>query len=93
MLLKQKQMLNILDVQQRFKQSNCLDKKFVKLKKKLFYNEFADKKDDIITGIVDRVEDKFAIVNIGKTGAFLALNQTNSWRKIKRGTTFKSLCL
>ena len=39
------------------------------------YNEFADKKDDIITGIVDRVEPKFAIINIGKTGAFLGLNQ------------------
>ena len=38
-------------------------------------NEFADKKDDIITGIVDRVESKFAIINIGKTGAFLGLNQ------------------
>lgn len=43
--------------------------------KETLYNEFADKKDDIITGIVDRVEDKFAIVNIGKTGAFLAANQ------------------
>ena len=35
--------------------------------KETLYNEFADKKDDIITGIVDRVEPKFAIVNIGKT--------------------------
>ncbi|MFV0395151.1 MAG: transcription termination factor NusA [Coprobacillaceae bacterium] len=43
--------------------------------KEALYNEFADKKDDIITGIVERVEDKFAIVNIGKTGAFLASNQ------------------
>ena len=65
----------------------------MKLKKKLLYNEFADKKDDIITGIVDRVEDKFAIVNIGKTGAFLALNQQIPGEKYKRGTTFKSLCL
>lgn len=38
--------------------------------KETLYNEFADKKDDIITGIVDRVEPKFAIINIGKTGAF-----------------------
>ena len=43
--------------------------------KETLYNEFADKKDDIITGIVDRVEPKFAIINIGKTGAFLGLNQ------------------
>ena len=39
--------------------------------KEPLYNEFAD----IITGIVDRVEPKFAIINIGKTGAFLGLNQ------------------
>ena len=43
--------------------------------KETLYNEFADKKDDIIAGIVDRVEPKFAIINIGKTGAFLGLNQ------------------
>ena len=39
--------------------------------KETLYNEFADKKDDIITGIVDRVEPKFAIINIGKTGETL----------------------
>lgn len=43
--------------------------------KETIYNEFADKKDEIITGIVDRVEEKFAIVNIGKVGSFLASNQ------------------
>ncbi len=55
--------------------------------KETLYNEFADKKDDIITGIVDRVEPKFAIVNIGKTGAFFGIESTNSRRNITRGTT------
>lgn len=57
--------------------------------KETLYNEFADKKDDIITGIVDRVEDKFAIVNIGKTGAFLAINQQIPGEKIKEGEHLK----
>ena len=57
--------------------------------KETLYNEYADKKDDIITGIVDRVEDKFAIVNIGKTGAFLAINQQIPGEKIKEGQHLK----
>ncbi len=57
--------------------------------KETLYNEFADKKDDIITGIVDSVEDKFAIVNIGKTGAFLAINQQIPGEKIKEGQHLK----
>lgn len=57
--------------------------------KETLYNEFADKKDDIITGIVDRVEDKFAIVNIGKTGAFLASNQQIPGEKLNEGQHLK----
>ncbi len=57
--------------------------------KETLYNEFADKKDDIITGIVDRFEDKFAIVNSGKTGAFLALNQQIPGEKLKEGQHLK----
>ena len=57
--------------------------------KETLYNEFADKKDDIITGIVDRVEDKFAIVNIGKTGAFLAINQQIPGEKLNEGQHLK----
>ena len=57
--------------------------------KETLYNEFADKKDDIITGIVDRVEPKFAIVNIGKTGAFLGLNQQIPGETLREGQHFK----
>ena len=57
--------------------------------KETLYNEFADKKDDIIVGVVDRVEDKFAIVNIGKTGAFLALNQQIPGEKLNEGQHLK----
>lgn len=57
--------------------------------KETLYNEFADKKDDIITGIVDRVEEKFAIINIGKTGAFLASNQQIPKEKLREGQHLK----
>jgi N utilization substance protein A len=57
--------------------------------KEALYNEFADKKDDIITGIVDRVEEKFAIVNIGKVGAFLASNQQIPNEKLYEGQHLK----
>lgn len=57
--------------------------------KETLYNEFADKKDEIITGIVDRVEPKFAIINIGKTGAFLGLNQQIPGEKLKEGNHIK----
>lgn len=57
--------------------------------KETLYNEFADKKDDIITGIVDRVEEKFAIINIGKTGAFLASNQQIPKERLREGQHLK----
>lgn len=57
--------------------------------KETLYNEFADKKDDIITGIVDRVEEKFAIINIGKTGAFLAANQQIPKERLREGQHLK----
>ncbi len=50
-----------------------LRQKIREAEKEALYNEYADKKDEIITGVVDRVEPRFAIINIGKTGAFLPL--------------------
>lgn len=57
--------------------------------KETLYNEFADKKDEIITGIVDRVEPKFAIINIGKTGAFLGANQQIPGEHLEEGKHIK----
>ena len=57
--------------------------------KETLYNEFADKKDDIITGIVDRVEPNFAIIKIGKTGAFLAGNKQIPGEKLVEGQHLK----
>ena len=63
--------------------------RFRETEKETLYNEFADKKDDIITGIVDRVEPNFAIINIGKTGAFLAGNKQIPGEKLVEGQHLK----
>lgn len=66
-----------------------LRQKIREAEKENLYNEFIDKKDEIITGIVERVEDRFAIVNIGKTGAFLASNQQIPGQKLVEGQHLK----
>ena len=50
-----------------------LKQKIREAEKETLYNEYIDKKDDIINGTVDRVEERFAIINIGRTGALLPL--------------------
>ncbi len=57
--------------------------------KEALFNEYIDKKDDIITGVVDRVEDRFAIINIGKTGALLPMNAQIPGEKLFEGQHLK----
>ncbi len=57
--------------------------------KEALYNEYVDKKDDIITGIVDRVEERFAIINIGKTGALLPVKAQIPGEKLTEGQHLK----
>lgn len=66
-----------------------LKQKIREAEKETLYNEYVDKKDDIITGIVDRVEERFAIINIGRTGALLPLNQQIPGEKIYEGQHLK----
>lgn len=66
-----------------------LKQKIREAEKETLYNEYVDKKDDIITGIVDRVEDRFAIINIGRTGALLPLKQQIPGEKIYEGQHLK----
>ena len=66
-----------------------LKQKIREAEKENLYNDFIDKLDDIITGIVDRVEDRFAIINIGRTGAFLPVNQQIPGEKIYEGQHIK----
>ena len=66
-----------------------LKQKIREAEKETLYNEFVDKKDDIITGIVDRVEERFAIINIGRTGALLPSNQQIPGETIYEGQHLK----
>lgn len=66
-----------------------LKQKIREAEKETLYNEYIDKKDDIITGIVDRVEDRFAIINIGRTGALLPRNQQIPGETIYEGQHLK----
>ena len=66
-----------------------LRQKIREAEKESLYNEYVDKQDDIITGIVDRVEERFAIINIGKTGALLPVNQQIPGEKLYEGQHIK----
>lgn len=66
-----------------------LKQKIREAEKETLFNEYIDKKDDIITGIVDRVEERFAIINIGRTGAILPLKQQIPGEKIYEGQHLK----
>lgn len=66
-----------------------LKQKIREAEKETLYNEYIDKKEDIITGIVDRVEERFAIINIGRTGALLPINQQIPGEKIYEGQHLK----
>lgn len=66
-----------------------LKQKIREAEKENLYNEFIDKKDEIVTGIVDRVEDRFTIINIGRTGALLPINQQIPGEKIYEGQHIK----
>lgn len=49
--------------------------KFREAEKEKMYNEFVSKERDIDTAIVERIEPKKVIVNLGKTNAVLPLNE------------------
>lgn len=66
-----------------------LRQKIREIEKENLYNEFIDKQDDIITGVVDRVEERFAIINIGRTGALLPVNQQIPGEKLYEGQNIK----
>jgi N utilization substance protein A len=66
-----------------------LRQKIREAEKEALYNEYIDKKDDIITGIVDRVEEHFAIINIGKTGALLPLRDQMKNETLTEGQHIK----
>ncbi len=54
---------------------NVIKQKIREAEKQLVYEEYCDKVDDMILGTVDTVEEKFVIVDIGKTHAMMKKSQ------------------
>ena len=57
------------------------------------YNEFIDKKDTILSGIVKRLEFGNVIVDLGRTEAIIQKNEIIPRENIKPGDRIKAYCL
>ncbi len=57
------------------------------------YNEFKDKKDSILSGIVKRLEYGNVIVDLGRTEAIIQKNEMIPRENIKAGDRIKAYCL
>ena len=54
---------------------NVMKQKIREAEKLIVYEEYCDKVDEMIIGTIETVEEKFCIVNIGKTLAMMPKNQ------------------
>jgi len=57
------------------------------------YNDFKDKKDNILSGIVKRLEFGNVIVDLGRTEAIIQKNELIPRENIKAGDRIKAYCL
>ena len=57
--------------------------------KQIIYDEYIDKVDDMVTGTVESVEDKYVIVNLGKTLALLLKADQIPFERYKEGQRLK----
>lgn len=63
--------------------------KIREVEKSIIYDEFVHKKDDIISGIIDRVESNFAIIDLGKTGGILPITNQIPGERLFSGSRIK----
>ncbi|MDF9866589.1 N utilization substance protein A [Bacilli bacterium PM5-3] len=63
--------------------------KIREVEKTMVYDEFVHKKDDIITGVIDRVESNFAIIDLGKTGGILPITNQIPNERLYAGSKIK----
>jgi N utilization substance protein A len=54
---------------------NVMKQKIREAEKQIIYEEYHDKVDEMVSGRIETVEDKFVIVNIGKASAMLRRSQ------------------
>lgn len=63
--------------------------KIREIEKDMVYNEYVNKKDDIIVGTIDRVEPNFAIIDLGKTGGILPVANQIPGERLRAGERIK----
>ena len=61
--------------------------------REMIFEEFIDREEDIITGVVHRFEHKNAIINLGKTEAILAPAEQIPHESYKQGDRIKAFIL
>lgn len=61
--------------------------------RELIYNEFKNRKGEIFSGIVQRVEKKNIIVNLGRTDAVLPEKEQIPWERYRQGDRIRAYIL
>ena len=61
--------------------------------RELIYNEFKDRKGEIFSGIVQRIERKNIIVNLGRTDAVLPEKEQIPWERYRQGDRIRAYVL
>lgn len=52
-----------------------LKQKVREAEKEAVYNEYIDKKDEVIVGVIEKVQEKFVLINLGRVVAIMPSNQ------------------
>ena len=64
---------------------SAMKQKFVEAEKSILYETFKDKINTMITGVVEKMDDRGATINIGKTSVFLPQKQMIGEERFKTG--------
>ncbi len=67
-----------------------LRQKIRESEKQMIYDAYIGLKDDIITGVIERVEKSYVLINIGRTNALMRANQMIPNEKYMQGATIKA---
>lgn len=68
---------------------NVMKQKIREAEKQAVYDEYCDKLEELVTGVIETVEEKFCLVNIGKTLALMPKVAQIPTEKYKEGQTIK----
>ena len=67
-----------------------LRQKIREAEKQMIYDTYIDKKDDVILGTIERVENGYVLINIGRTNALMRPSQMIPGEKYEVGQTIKT---